>query len=316
MLTGNVLIAGGTGFVGTNLINRLLSDSDCRIVSTLHKKQPRVFHDRVKYMQCDLQIKEDCDRVTQDIDYVFMCAANTSGAAIMEKTPLCHVTPNVIMNSLLLESAYAARVKKFLFISSSTVYPVTDHPVSEAESSGELFDKYFCVGSMKRFSETMCEMYASKVNPPMQTVVIRPGNIFGEFDDFEWETSHVLPALVRRVVERHDPIKVWGDGKDIKDFIYIQDFLDGMLSAMERLTSFEPINIATGEKHTIREVLEMMLSIDEYTDANVIFDDTKPTMIPVRLIDPSKAKKMLGFMPKTSFYDGLRKTIKWYRENR
>jgi len=315
MISGNVLVAGGTGFIGTNLINRLLSDSDCNIVSTCHKSKPRVVHDRVKYVQCDLRNREDCDKAVNKIDYVFMCAANTSGAAVMDKTPLCHVTPNIIMNATLLEAAYMAKVKKFLFISSSTVYPVTDYPVTEHDVSGEMFDKYFCVGWMKRFSEILCEMYASKIEPTMQTVVVRPGNLYGEFDDFEWETSHVISALMRKIIERQNPLNVWGDGKDVKDFMYVQDFIDGMLLAMEHLSSCNPINIATGESHTIRDALNIMLSIENY-DVEVVFDDTKPTMIPVRLIDTSKAKNVLKYTHKTSLYNGLKNTMKWYKDNR
>jgi len=132
-------------------------------------------------------------------EYVFMCAANTSGAAVMDKTPLAHVTPNVVMNTLMLDAAYSAKVRKFLFISSNTVYPAVDHPVAEDEMvPGDLFEKYFCVGWMKQFTEILCRMYAEKIRTPMQMVVVRPANIYGPDDDFEWETSHVLPALIRK----------------------------------------------------------------------------------------------------------------------
>ncbi len=82
------------------------------------------------------------------------------------------------------------------------------------------------------FTAILCKMYAEKIKKPMKTVVVRPGNIYGPYDDFEWETSHVLPALMRKVVERHSPLEVWGDGSDIKDFIYIDDLIEGLLLAM------------------------------------------------------------------------------------
>ena len=167
---------------------------------------------------------------------------------------------------------------------------------------------------MKRFTEILCQMYAEKIRKPMKTVVVRPANIFGPYDDFEWETSHVVPALIRKVVERHDPIEVWGDGSDIKDLIYIDDFVEGMLLAMERIDGFDPVNIATGRPCSIKQVLETILKVDGYTDAKIAFDTSKPTMIPKRLIDATKAEKLLGFRAKTSLEEGLEKTVRWYRE--
>ncbi len=311
----NVLVTGGAGFVGVNLIHRLLG-LGANVTATLHHKKASVQDDRITYLQCDLTRPEDCQRVVQGMDYVFMCAANTSGAAVMEKTPLVHLTPNLLMNVLMLEAAYAAGVKKFLFISSNTVYPVTDHPVKEGDVTNEFFHKYFIVAWMKRFSEIVCEMYSTKIKNPMKTVVVRPANLYGEYDDFEWETSHVIPALIRKVVERHQPIEVWGDGMDLKEFIYVQDFLDGLLLAMEKQEGFDPINIANGQPVTVRDVLQAILEADDYTDAELVFDTSKPSMIRKRLIDPSKAKHDLGFESKTSLQEGICKTVTWYRKSR
>lgn len=308
-----ILVAGGAGFVGTNLINRLLSlGADIR--ATIHKKQPTIEDERIEYVACDLVEKEDCRRAAEGVDYVFMCAANTSGAGVMAKTPLVHVTPNILMNTLLLDAAYSAGVKKFLFLSSNTVYPAVEHPVKEDEMvPGDVFEKYYCVAWMKQFTEILCRMYAEKIPKPMKTVVVRPANIYGPHDDFEWETSHVLPALMRKIVERHDPLEVWGDGNDIKDFIYIDDFIDGMLLAIEKIETFDPINIASGMPCSIRQALAAMIDADGYTDAQIVFDATKPTMIPTRLIDVSRAKQLLGFQAKTSISEGIEKTLQWYR---
>ena len=122
-----------------------------------------------------------------------------------------------------------------------------------------------------------------------------------------------IPALIRKVVERHDPLEVWGDGNDLKEFIYIQDFIDGMLLVMEKIECFDPINIATGQPCTVNDVLSKILKIDNYSNANIVFNTSKPTMIPKRLIDITKAKSQLGFQARVSLEDGLRKTIAWYR---
>ncbi|MFZ1985431.1 MAG: NAD(P)-dependent oxidoreductase, partial [Desulfatitalea sp.] len=208
-----VLVTGGAGFVGANLVKRLVGEG-ATVRATLHQRPAVIEDQRVKYIQCDLLKPEDARRACDGMDYAFLCAAVTSGAAVIEKTPLVHLTPNLIMNAQMLEAAYGAGVQKVLFISSNTVYPVTDYPVKEDDADYNFYEKYFIVGWMKRFSEIVCEMYATKIKTPMATVVVRPGNIYGPLDDFEWETSHVLPALIRKVVERQNPLQVWGDGLD------------------------------------------------------------------------------------------------------
>lgn len=311
-----VLVCGGAGFIGSNLILALIS-AGAKIRSTYHTKKPQIKNSKIDYIKVDLTKGEDCRRAVKGIDYVFMCAANTSGAAVIEKNPLVHVTPNVIMNTLMLEASYEVKVKKFLFISSNTVYPPFGHPVKEKEAwNGEPFEKYFPVAWMKRFGEIMCEIYSTKIRSPMSTIVVRPANAFGPFDDFEWETSHVVPALIRKVVERQNPIEVWGDGKEIKDLIYVEDLVDGMLLAMIKINNFCPINIGTGIAVTIREVVDTILKVDGFSDARIVFNKSKPTMIPKRLINVGLAKRILGFYAKTSLSEGVRKTIEWYRNER
>jgi len=308
----NVLVTGANGFVGVNLLQRLLK-LGANITATIHNTAPIIKDDCITYIQCDLQKPEDCKKVVQGIDFVFMCAAKTSGAAGMENDPLVHFTPNVIMNLLMLKAAYEANVQKFLFLSSSTVYPLTDYPVHEDDVTNEFYDKYFVEAWAKRFSEIACEMYATRTNAAMKLVVLRPANLYGEHDNFEWETSHVIPALIRKVVERHDPIEVWGDGNDIKEFIYINDFIDGMLLAMEKLNWFDPINIAAGKPYTIKEVLNTIIETDNYEGVELVFNKTKPTMIPKRMMNIYKAKSQLDFEAKTTLKEGIQKTIEWYR---
>ena len=309
-----VLVAGGAGFVGKNLVLRLL-DMGAHVTATTFTRDGDIKHPNLRYVKVDLTLIENCQSVVRDVDFVFMCAANTSGAAVMEKTPLAHLTPNIFMNLGMLDASYAAGVKKFLFISSNTVYPVTDKPVAENDVTNEFFEKYFIVAWMKRFTEIVCEMYSEKIKDPMKVVVVRPANIYGRFDDFEWETSHVIPALIRKVVERHAPLEVWGDGMDLKEFIYIDDFIDGMLLAMKNYSGFEPLNIAAGKPSTIKEILKIIIETDGFDNANIIFNADKPSMIRKRLIDPSLAEKRINFKATTSMEEGLKDTINWYRSS-
>tara|TARA_Y100000389_G_C17470776_1_gene530516 strand:- start:8592 stop:9548 length:957 start_codon:yes stop_codon:yes gene_type:complete len=308
----NVLVTGGSGFVGTNLLKRLLN-SNCKIFTTVHKTQPQFTDERIEYLNVDLTTPEGCLKATKNIDYIFMCAANTSGAAVMENNPLAHLTPNILMNLSLYEAAYKNKVKKILFISSNTVYPVTDFPVKEDDVTNEFFHKYFIVAWMKRFTEIVSDMYSEKIKDKMNIVVVRPANLYGEFDDFEWETSHVIPALVRKVAERHDPIEVWGDGKDLKEFLYIDDFIDGIILAMEKINSSKPINLSLNKAVTVQEIINHLIEIEGHSSAKIEYDITKPTMIPKRLIDNTHAKEILGFNPKVDIRDGLAKTLSWYK---
>ena len=317
MLNGaKVLVAGGTGFIGANLLARLLSRG-CRVRATLHKRPAVIKNDAIEYMQADLTVMEDCRRVVEGVDYVFMCAANTSGAAVMAATPLVHVTPNVVMNAQMLEAAYFAKVKRFGFISSSAAYPPSGaRPVREDEMfDGEPYETYYSVGWMKRYSEILCRIYAQKIKNPMPTVVIRPSNVFGPYDDFDFRTSHMMAALIRRVVERHQPLEVWGTGDDVKDHIFIDDFIEGMLSAFEHPSDYLAVNIASGQGYSVKQILQMILEVDGYPDAEVRFDPSKPTMIPIRLIDTSLAKERLKFEARTPLREGIRRTAEWYRQN-
>ena len=311
-----VLVAGGTGFVGANLINRLLS-LEANIRATIHKKDPIILDGRIEYVRCDLTKMEDCKKVVSGTDYVFLCAANTSGAAVIASTPLVHVTPNIIMNSQMLEAAYFAKVKKFIWLSSNAAYPLTgDRLVKEEEMfNGDPYDTYFGVRWMKRYTEILCRMYSTKLKNPMPTVVVRPSNIYGPYDDFEFATSHMMAATIRKVIERQNPIKVWGTGDDIRDLIYIDDFIDSIILAAEKVQTYDPINIGYGKGYSIREILRMCLEIDGYSDVVVEYDTNKPSMIPVRLIDVEKAKRLLGFKADTDIREGIRKTMEWYKAN-
>lgn len=317
MLNGaKVLVAGGTGFIGANLLPRLLSIG-CRVRTTLHKRPAVIKNDAIEYMKADLTVMEDCRRVVEGVDFVFMCAANTSGAAVMAATPLVHVTPNVVMNAQMLEAAYFAKVKRFGFISSSAAYPPSGaRPVREDEMfDGEPYETYYSVGWMKRYSEILCRIYAQKIKNPMPTVVIRPSNVFGPYDDFDFRTSHMMAALIRRVVERHQPLEVWGTGDDVKDLIFIDDFIEGMLLAFEHPSDYLAVNIASGQGYSVKQILQMILEVDGYPDAKVRFDPSKPMMIPIRLVATGLAKERLKFEAHTPLREGIRRTVEWYRQH-
>lgn len=312
-----VLVTGGAGLAGSALIRRLVVEG-ALVRATVHKKEPPVVDDRVDYIRCDLTKGEDCRRAVDGARYVFHCAANASGAAGTDMAPMAHVTSNLLMNARMLEAAYAAGVEKFLWVGSTTGYPPAgNRPLREEEMfDGEPYDKYFCVGWEKRFMEILCKMYGERAARPMTTLVLRATNIYGPNDDFEPGRSHVAPALIRKVVEREEPIEVWGTGEDVRDFIYVDDMVEAMVSAMEKIESYTTINIGSGTGYSVKQILRMILELNGRPDASAVFNPAKPTMIPIRLVDTAKAETVLGFKPRIDLREGLRRTIDWYRESR
>ena len=309
-----VLVAGGAGLIGTNLALRLAQEN-AQLRLTIHEKPLQAAFPNAEVLKLDLRRPEDCARAVEGMDYVFICAAHTSGAAVIRATPLAHITPNVLINTLLLDAAYKAKVAKVCFISTGAVYPPTGaRPVVESEAfDGNPHDVYFAAGWMKRYAEILCQTYSERIASPMSTVVVRPSNIYGPYDKFDFATSHVTAALIRRAVERHSPFEVWGSGEDIRDLVYVDDFIDALLAAFATDRPHLAVNICAGKGWSIRQILQTILEIDGYDNADVRFDASRPSTIPVRMMDGSLARDILGFEVRTSLAEGLRRTIEWYR---
>jgi GDP-L-fucose synthase len=250
--------------------------------------------------------------------YVFHCAGHITGAGAATSDPTAAFTANHVIHAQLLQAAHEAQVEKFLWLGSTTGYPPTgDRPVKEEEMlTGEPFEGYHFVGWEKRFMEILCRMYAERLAMPMTTLVLRPTHIYGPYDDFDPSTSRVTAALIRKVVERQQPLEVWGTGDDVRDIVYVDDVVEAMMLSMERLHAYTTLNIGSGESHSVKELLQTILELDGFSQAVVRFNTTKPSMIPIRLVDISKAKRVLGFAPHASLRGGLLNTMDWYRKSR
>lgn len=312
-----VLVTGGAGFLGTNLALRLASLGARLRLTTYDKPLQAAFPD-AEVMSVDLRRPEDCARAVEGMDHLFICSAHTSGAAVIRATPLAHVTPNVLINTLLLDAAHRAGVAKACFVSTGAIYPPTgDRPVGEDEGfDGDPYEAYYAAGWMKRYAEILCRTYAEKIARPMPVVVVRPSNVYGPYDKYDFAVSHVTAALVRRVVERQRPFEVWGTGRDVRDLIYVDDCIDGMLAAFASDRPFLTVNLCAGTGHTVREVLQTLLRLDGFDDADVRYDPSRPSTIPVRLMDNRLARDLLGFEARIPLEEGLRRTLAWYRASR
>ncbi len=309
-----VVVAGAAGFIGANLVKALLKE-DCLVRGIWHDRPPVIQDARIEYVRADLMTPEGCRRAVQGADHLFMCAAQTAGAAVMIANPLSQVTSNILINTQLLQAAYDARVKKTLFISSSAAYPPTGSVPAKEEQmfEGDPYEAYYSVGWMKRYSEILCKIYAQKIKPPIPVAVVRPSNIYGPLDKYSFETSHVTAALIRKVAERQRPLEVWGDGSEIRDLLFVDDFIKGVLRVFKKFETYTAVNLASGRGVTVKEILETLLELDGYADAEIRYLKDKPRTIPARLVDTALAEKEFGFKAAHSLREGLAKTLSWYR---
>lgn len=310
------LVAGASGFLGGAIAQRLLEEGAV-VRGVRLTKEPTFEHPNMTWERADLRDPSECRRLVEGIEFLFICAANTAGAKMICETPMAHVTPNVIMNTYLLEAAYGAGVKKVLFISSGAAYPSLDGALLKEEDmfKADPPDVYFHAGWMKRYGEVLCRTYAEKLDKAMACVVVRPSNVYGPGDKFDWDRSHVTAAQIRRVIERQAPIMVWGTGEDIRDVIYIDDFVAGVMAAFAVAEPFFCVNICAGQTHAVREIIETAIAVDGYKDAQLVLDGTKPSTISKRAFSNDLAWRRLGFKATTSLCEGMAKTIAWYRAN-
>jgi len=303
-----ILIVGGSGFIGINLINKLNKKKNK--LFTTHFKQKKIKKIRdVTYFKGDLRKYNFCKKITKKIDTLYMCAAVSSGARIIEENPMTHVDDNIIMNMNVLKAASKNGVKKFIFISSNTVYPVSDKSMAEKDMNYDLFHKYFNVGWMKIFSEKLCEMYKSK----MIIIIIRPSNLYGPYDKFDKLKSKVIPSLIRKF-EKDKIIEIWGDGKDYKDFLYIEDFISGLISVTKKINKFDVVNISSGKSISLKKIINFLIRFYKKNENDINYNQLMPSMIPFRKIDNKKFLSLSGLKFKNTIYTGLIKTINWYRK--
>ena len=307
-----VLVAGGrTGFIGTNVAMELLRRGATTYVHSKKSSKPSNFPAGTKNVYELVEDFSESVTLPEGLDYVFHCAAHTSGAKEMVTNPVAQITENLFMNTRLMDAAAKNGVKKFIFISSSAVYPDKEVPITEDMAfEDDPPPSYFGPAWMKRYAEKLAEFYYKRYQ--MKILIIRPSNVYGPYSGFDLEHSHVLPALIRKFVEKQDPIEVWGTPDVLRDFIYADDFVRGLLLAFEKGEDFDVFNICTGSQVTIGESVKLISELTDY-QGSYGFNVSKPMTVGKRVIDGSKAERLLNFRSEIPFREGLRRTIEWYR---
>ena len=307
-----VLVTGGAGFVGTHFVRALLAQG-ATVRATVHNRPMIETNPNIELIQADLTNLEDCLRACQGVDFVFHAAGAVSAAGVTVANPMSAIATNLILTVRVLEAAWSQGVTRtLLFSSGTTAYPALDHPVREEEMwSGPTHPVYFGYGWMRRYLERLGEFVASKST--MGIALCRPTAVYGRHDDFDPRTSHVIPALIRRAVAGENPYVVWGTGEEIRDFLHVTDLVRGCLLLLEKHAACDPVNIGYGQTIAVKDVVRHILNAAGCADAQVEFDASKPTTIPVRMVDTSKARELLGFTPQLSLEEGLADTVAWYK---
>ena len=318
--TDKILVTGASGFIGSHLLRLLHQKGYTNLRATSHSRGLRNDFEgceNIPLYKGNLQDAKFCAEVSEGVDVVFHCAANTSNALDTKENPLLHVTPNVEMNVNLMEQSWRNKVGKFLFISSNTVYPdMKDEFCTEDINvhATPTFPIYGAVGNMKRYGELLCDYFSHQIHNPMQCLIVRPSNAFGPNDKFDYEKCHVTPANIRKVADGLNPIPVWGDGTEVRDLLHVEDMADGFIWVAENNDTFNIFNVAYGEGFSVNEVLGWIKEIDGNTNP-IEYVNNKAPMIPVRLLSSKKINDA-GWFPKRDLKQALKETIEWYKENK
>ncbi len=303
-----ILVTGGHGFLGQRVITRLRQSHDTDVVA------PR----RAEY---DLRRESDILRMlkTYQPSTVIHLAAVVGGIGANRAHPGQFFYENLMMGAQLIEQARLHDVRKFVAIGTVCAYPKFT-PVPFHEDS--LWDGYpeetnAPYGLAKKMLLVQQQAYRQEYG--FNGIYLLPVNLYGPGDNFDPETSHVIPALIKKCVDAveqgHEEIVCWGDGGASREFLYVDDAAEGIVLATERYDGAEPVNLGSGREITIRDLTELIAELCGFT-GRITWDTTKPNGQPRRSLDTSRAERAFGFQAQTHFRAGLRETIDWYRAAR
>ena len=307
-----ILVTGGTGMIGSHLVELLVEKgANVRIIEHEREIPDELKKLELDIMRGDLTDRKFSDNVVRDMDYIFHLAAYTGGLGRTSTHPASTLTPNLIMDGNILESAKNERIEKFLYASCTCIYPNDEKTLEEGDAwKGNPPEAHASYSWSKRMGERQAIAFHKEYG--MDIAIVRPSNSYGPRDSDDLETAHALGSLIMKAIKKMDPFIIWGDGSPIREYIYAKDAAKGMLLAMENYCVGDPINLASGEFVSIDELARKILSITN-TDPEIKFDMDKPSGQKRRVLSNKKAEEKIGFKAETSLDIGIEKTINWYK---
>lgn len=311
-----VLILGASGFVGFSLFEALTKRKDLNVWGTYQSNRYQRFKDNSNLIRADLTKLGQLALITKGFDVVIQAAAYSTGAKDAKERPYIQITPNAVINSLAFQAAFDNNISQLIFFSCSVMYPSRDEPSKETDvDRNNLSGPYFGAANMKLYSEAMCQFFAGLGRT--QFTVIRPSNIYGPHDRFDPERSHVFGATIRKVLEAQDgKVIVWGQGKEVRDFLYEDDFVRLVELVIDRQDyAFDVFNVGLGQSITIRELVEKVVKASG-KDLAIVYDPNGPTIGTKISMNTDKVREKFGWRPQISLDEGIAKTIAWYRQNK
>jgi GDP-L-fucose synthase len=312
-----VVVTGGSGFIGTHVITELI-DRGVSVRTHIHKKPLQV--DARLLLESDIEVLEninlknidDCEKLIEGADYVIHLAGDIANPKYVP-TDFQITLNQITLFTNVLEASHKCGVEKFFDLNSGTGYPLRNYPITEDEFwDDEPYISYYGYGWMRRYREKVME-HCSHISD-MKIQLCRATAIYGPNDNFDLETCHVVPALIKRVLSGEDPFVVWGSPTVVRDFLYVKDVVKGILLVLEKGQSMKPYNLGSGDEITIGRVVDSILKATDKSP-KVIYDENKPTTIPFKLASIDRIRHELGFEPDYTFDDGIKDTIIWYTNN-
>ncbi len=303
----NVVITGGTGLIGREIV-KILCDAGAsvRIVS-LDKV---IVDSRAEHVLGDLTDFAFCRETTRDMDFAFQVAGIKGSVEVVKSKPASFFVPLLMMNTNFLEACRLNKIQKALYTSSIGAYASAEVFEETKNLEGPPMDMF--PGWAKRMGELQVQAY--KIQYGMENIaIVRPSNVYGPGDNFDPKNAMVIPTLMWRIMNKEDPVVVWGDGSAVRDFAYSRDVAEGTILALHHGTRGGFVNLGDGKGYSIKELVETLRS---FLDFNYFFDATKPAGFPRRVMDITLAKEIIDYNPTTTLLDGLKETWNWFTKNK
>ena len=300
-----ILVAGANGMVGSAIVRNLESKGYTNIIKGTR--------DDVDFTNQDETERYFC---SEEPEYVFIAAAKVGGIMANNNYKAEFLTENLQIQTNLIQQSYNFGVKKLLFLGSSCIYPkFAIQPITEDQlMTGPLEPTNDAYAIAKIVGIMMCQAYRQQYG--FNAISLMPTNLYGPNDNFNLETSHVLPAMIAKfhnAVNNNSSVQLWGDGSAMREFLHVDDLAEACYVCMQNYEEAGHINVGTGEDITIKQLAETIADVVDY-DRDINWDASKPNGTPRKVMNVDRIKE-LGWEPKISLSEGIEKTYQWYKEN-